>query len=452
MPNIDINKIKKVHFIGIGGIGVSAIARMMLLEGKEVGGSDIERSSITDELEKLGAKIFIGHSAENIADDTDLVVYTIAIDRENPELKKASLLGNGITELTYPEMLGLISQNYYTVAVAGTHGKTTTTAMIAKIATDANLNPTVVVGSLLKDSGSNFIAGNPKHNMSGKKPLFIVEACEYRRSFLNLSPNILVITNIEEDHLDYYKDLVDIQNAFSELAGKLGKDDFLICNTNDKNLTSVIKIAKCVVIDYSSKNVIGIGGLTSDTSKLNLKIQGAHNQENAKVALAVARALKISEDSVISSLEKFDGVWRRFEYKGKTEKGALVYDDYAHHPTEIRAILRAMREKFPDKTIIAVIQPHQHSRVKFLLNDFAESFVDADNIIVTPIYVAREKPDKSINNQILADKIKQFNPNTQHMNDFSEIEQYLKKHSEKDDIIITIGAGDIYKIAENMIQ
>ena len=453
MKNIDLSKIKKTHFVGIGGIGVSAIARMMLAEGKIVGGSDTSDSAIIDELRKIGAKIFIGHSADNIAYDIDLIIHTPAAIADNPELKKAAKLN--IPILSYPEILGLISKNKYIIAVSGTHGKTTTTAMIAKIAVDGGLNPTVIIGSLFKNSGSNLIL--PKSNYkAGNKNIFIVEACEYKRSFLNLEPNILIITNIEEDHLDYYKNLSDIQSAFTELASKLGPDDFLVCNPNDKNLASVVKSAKCKVIDYS---LVSLGLLRNSFSKLTipkLKVFGRHNIENAKAAFAVSEILKIKKEKILKSLSEFEAVWRRFEYKGKMKNRAKIYDDYAHHPTEIRAALSAARLKFPDQKIITVFQPHLYSRTKLLFNDFVKSFTDADKIIITPIYAAREEEDKSINSRILADEInKNGNKDgikAKFCQDFNEIEKYLRQNTKKDDIIITMGAGDIYKVGENLIE
>ena len=244
MKNIDLSKIKKAHFVGIGGIGVSAIARMMLAEGKIVSGSDVSDSSIIAELGKLGAKFFLGHSAENISSDVDLIVYTPAVAADNPELKKAVDLG--MPTFSYPEMLGLISKNKHTIAVSGAHGKTTTTAMIAKIIIDAGKDPTVIVGSLLKDQGSNFVAG--------KSEYFVVEACEYKKSFLNLNPKIIVITNIDNDHLDYYGNLENIKKAFGEFAAKLPEDGYLICDSSDKNLKEIIKSVKSEIIDYTKED------------------------------------------------------------------------------------------------------------------------------------------------------------------------------------------------------
>ncbi len=443
--NSFLKNVRNIHFVGIGGIGVSAIARMMIFEGKRVSGSDVSDSLITRELKKLGAKIYMGHGTDNLAKDIDLVVYTTAVAKDNPELEKAKKLK--IPALTYSQTLGAVSKGKYTVAVSGTHGKTTTTAMIAKILIDAKLAPTIIVGSLLKKENSNFIAakGGPRHGRAAKGDLFVCEACEYNRAFLDLSPKILVITNIEEDHLDYYKDLRDIQNAFAELAGKLGKDGFLVCNPNDKNLKPIVKkLARLgrdatKIIDYSKIR------LSADA----LKVPGEHNIKNGKAALGVAKILKIKNEAAIKSLSSFPGVWRRFEYKGKTKNGVAVYDDYAHHPTEIKATLKAACGRFGDKKIFCVFQPHLFSRTRLLMDDFAESFGDADEVIVANIYAARERDDGSVNGRDLAERIK--NVSARHIGSFKEIKKFLKKNARRGDVIITMGAGDIFKVGESML-
>lgn len=430
MKNIDLPKVKKTHFVGIGGIGVSAIARMMIIEGKIVSGSDSSESLITKELEKLGAKIFLGHSADNIKDDIDLLVYTPAVTEENPELKKAKKLK--IPCLSYPEILGLISKNKFTIAISGTHGKTTTTAMIGKILIDAKKEPTIIVGSLLKGQGSNFVAG--------KSEYLVAEACEYKRSFLNLNPSILVITNIEADHLDYYKDISDIERAFSELVSKVGKSGYVVCDPFGPHIREAIEDAKCNIVDYTE----------FIDEKLKLKVPGRHNILNAAASLAVSHILQIDKKLSEKSLQDFPGTWRRFEYKGKTKKGILVYDDYGHHPTEITATLSGARELYPKSKIIAVFQPHLYSRTKSHLTEFGKSFKDADLVIVAPIYAAREKDDPSINSQILAEEIRKNNKQALYFKNFSEIENYIIRDGAKSNVVIAMGAGDIYKIAENL--
>ena len=431
MKNVDLIKIKKAHFVGIGGVGVSAIARMMLAEGKIVGGSDVSDSAIIDELRKLGANIFLGHSADNIADDVDLVVYTPAVTVDNPELKKATELG--IPMLSYPEMLGLISKDKYTIAVSGAHGKTTTTAMIAKILIDAKKDPTVIVGSLLKDHKSNFVAG--------KSGYFVVEACEYKKSFLNLNPKIIVITNIDNDHLDYYGNLENIKKAFGEFAAKLPKEGYLVCDPNDENLKDIIKEAKFKIIDYTKVN-----------NNFSLKIPGEHNIKNAQAAIVAAEILGVDSKKAENSLESFEGTWRRFEFKGETKNGVFVYDDYGHHPTEIKATLKGAREFFGGKKIWCVFQPHLYSRTKLLFDDFGKSFGDADEIILADIYAAREPKDEGINSKMLAEEITKNGGRARYMESFEKITDFLAENAKKGDVVITMGAGDIFKIGENLLK
>jgi len=431
MKNVDLGKVKKAHFVGSGGIGVSAISRMMLAEGKIVSGSDVSDSAIIDELRKLRAKIFIGHSADNVADDVDLLVYTPALTADNPELKKAVELG--MPTFSYPEMLGLISKNKYTIAVSGAHGKTTTTAMIAKIFIDAGKDPTVIVGSLLKDQGSNFVAG--------KSEYFVVEACEYKKSFLNLNPKIIVITNIDNDHLDYYGNLENIKKAFGEFAAKLPEDGYLVCDSNDKNFKEIIENVRCKIIDYTKVN-----------NNFNLKIPGEHNIKNAQAAMAVAEILGVDFKKAENSLESFEGTWRRFEFKGETKNGVLVYDDYGHHPTEIKATLKGAREFFGGKKIWCVFQPHLYSRTKLLFADFGKSFGDADKIILADIYAAREPKDESINSKMLAEEITKNGGKARYMKSFDKVTGFLAENARKGDVVITMGAGDIYKIGDNLLK
>ncbi len=439
---------KNVHFIGIGGIGISAIARMFILEGKKVSGSDMSDSENIVELRKSGANIFIGHDEKNISKDIDLVVYTIAITEENPEYKKAKKLG--IKMLTYPQTLHEISKEKFTIAVSGTHGKTTTTAMIAKIMMDAGLDPTVIVGSFLKSPeaspqgakrrevspreilNSNFIAGKSKY--------LVVESCEYRKSFLNIEPTIAIVTNIDNDHLDFYKDIVDIKNAFTEFVNKVPKNGYLVYNKKDKT------------VEPTTKNTLGRVVDSNDfyDKDLVLKVPGIHNKKNASMALAVAHILGIDKHKAIKSIEEFSGTWRRFEYKGNTKDGVIIYDDYGHHPTEIKASLSGAREFFGSKKIVVAFQPHLFSRTKLLLSDFAVAFKDADEVLLAPIYPAREVFDSTISSEILSKKIK--NTKVISFNSFEEIEKYVRENLKKDEVFMTIGAGDIYKIGEKLLQ
>ena len=437
--DLDLLKIKNVHFIGIGGIGISAIARMMFFEGKNVTGQDMQEGEIVTELKKNGINIKIGQTYENIPEDTDLIIYTIAIEYYDPELFKKIKNQTQIQVRSYPEMLGVISKDKYTIAICGTHGKTTTTGMISQILVDNKKDPTVIVGSLLKGR-TNFI--------KGESDLFVVEACEYRRSFLNIYPNILVITNIDEDHLDYYKDIEDIKEAFHAMANKVPKDGFIICNPNDKNIFDVIKDVKAKVIDWQDYF----------SPELKLKIPGIHNKKDAAAAKAAAVILGISEEYADIALAQFPGTWKRFEFRGELQNGALLYDDYAHHPTEIKATLEGFRELYKKEDgwkITVVFQPHLFSRTKLLLNDFAQSFKDTDEVILLPIYYAREVNDGSISSKNLENEINKNTDNAKSFINFESLEKLLEVRlptmGEKN-IIVTMGAGEASKIGDFLLK
>src|ERR1035437_9250728 len=329
--DLDLSKIKKVFFVGIGGIGISAIARLMFLEGKEVSGSDMSEGELTRELTELGIKITIGQGFELISTDVDLIVYTIAIPHYDPKLFE-QIKNSSIPYKSYPQMLHYVTDNKYTIAVSGTHGKTTTTAMIGKMLVDAKMDPSIIVGSLLKESKSNLVVG--------KSNFFVVEACEYERSFLNIKPKILIITNIEADHLDYYKDIKDIKKAFKELI--LQTAHLIIFNGQDHNVNFIVG-------EYEAQDPeVGFVDYTKYLNKVpKLSVPGVHNKMNAACAIALAEILNINEEIAQKSLAEFSGTWRRLEKKGETKEGVIIYDDYAHHPTEIRASLDALRELYP---------------------------------------------------------------------------------------------------------
>ncbi len=449
---LDFEKIKSAHFIGIGGIGISAIARMMFMNGKEVSGSDRSSSIITDELKKIGVHVSIGHNLDNIPQNCDMVIYTIAIPEDNPELlgaKKGKIL-----TLTYPEILGLISKDKFTIAISGTHGKTTTTAMIGKMMVDAGLDPTVIVGSLMNSSTTLTTSDNRSNIIVGKSRYFVVEACEYKRSFLNLSPKIIIVTNIDDDHLDYYADLQGVQKGFSDFVSKLGPEDFLVTNLKDKNVLPILSQVRSKIIDYSLLGLLG-----SSTPKLKLRVIGGHNLENAKVALALAKILGIDQQLAINSLNSFSGTWRRFEYKGQTRSGVVVYDDYAHHPTEVRATLQGARDFFGDKKrIVTIFQPHLYSRTRSLLKDFGRSFSNTDELILLPIYAAREKEDLDISSDLLADEIvKNIGTENGHLKKATVVKNKeeavsLVQASLHPDVIITMGAGDVTTISDTLTR
>lgn len=426
---VDVLKIKTVHFIGIGGIGISALVRTMLSMGKHVSGSDRSASLVTDELQKLGVSIAFAHVPENIPEDADCVVFTNALALDNCELLAARK--KNIPVLSYPEMLGIVSKDKYTIAVSGTHGKTTTTAMIAEILRDGGLDPTVVVGSLLKKGNSNFIAG--------KSDYFVVEADEYKNSFLNLHPTMLVINNIDEDHLDFFKDLADIQRAFRTLAERVSKEGYIVCDISNKNVVPVVEGLRCSVVDYRQHK----------RDDMHLQVAGEHNRMNAAAAYAVGTILGIG--SIEKSLARFEGTWRRFERKGMMKSGAVVYDDYAHNPQKVKAALQGAREKFPDKRITVVFQPHLYSRTKLLLDEFAHSFVDVENVIIAPIYAAREEPDPEISGEILANAVRNVRGEAVYVGEFEEIVARLQKTAGNNDVIVTMGAGDIFKVGDLLL-
>ena len=441
---MDIALIKKIHFVGIGGIGISAIARMMKSQGKRVTGNDLGDFPINRALEKIGIPISIGKTLEQIPKDAELIVYSVAWNDMASELLEA-IRNLKIPMLSYPEMLKVISEKMVTIAVSGTHGKTTTTAMIAKIMREGGFDPTVIVGSLLKPGdfgleavGSRTLQGT--NFVAGKSVYFLVEADEYRRAFLNLSPQILVITNVDLDHLDYYKNMEDIQSAFTLLASKIPADGALICDLKNPNIIPILKIAKCKIIDYSE---ISLG--------VNLAVPGKHNIANAKAAFAVGQFLGINDIEIQKALSQFNGTWRRFEYLGATGNGALVYDDYAHNPQKIRGALDGAREKFRDKKIIAVFQPHLYSRTKLLIDEFAQSFNDADSVVVAPIYGAREAFDSTIDSSMLVSEIKKHHIDALHLEDFKKISDHISKTANNGDVIVCLGAGDISNFCEELI-
>ncbi len=408
---------KHVHCIGIGGIGLSALARYCLLQGAHVTGSDAGASRITHDLQKEGVTVYLGHNVAHLSLDTDLVIYTIAIDDTNPELTSAR--AKGVKCMTYPEALGLLTQEYTTIAVCGTHGKTTTTAMVANMLQSCGVAPTVIVGSLLSNKGTNFILGDSEY--------LVVEACEYRRSFLNLNPTHIIVTNIDEDHLDYYKDLADIHSAFQSFAEKLPSNGSLITHANVSLVTSAKK--------YNADDI--------DKNSIELQVLGDHNKKNAQLALKLASALSLDDSQARQGLQAFSGTWRRLEYKG-TQKGAILYDDYGHHPREIQATLQAIREKYSLEKfkVIVVFQPHLYSRTKLLLDEFSNAFSLADKILVLPIYASREEDDGTISSEDLVEKTH----NAVYMQTFEEVKKYLDKEAHTGSVILTLGAGDVYRL------
>lgn len=417
---------QNIHMVGIGGIGMSALAQLLVSRGKMVTGSDREESPTTRLLEEKGIRVRIGHDIGIPV--TELLVYSDAIPADNSE--RTAAREAGVRQVSYFELLGAVSNSARTIAVAGTHGKTTTTGMVAKILSDAGEKPTAVIGSIVRDFGSNFLAG--------RDDLFVVEACEYRDHLLELSPEILVITNVELDHTDFFPSLSALQNTFRAAVEKVPANGAIIANSNGPNVASVLQGAKARIIDYTQK---AVG---------ELPLVGEFNRENARAALAAAQAAvpKLSQEAAVKSLSAFKGSWRRFEYKGETPNGALVYDDYAHHPTSVAKTIQGAREKFPDKKIVVAFHPHLYSRTKSFLKEFAEALSKADKAIIAPIYAAREANDPAVSNHILAEAAGE---KVIALDSFDEIRDALLEEKEGA-LIITMGAGDIYKVAEQITE
>lgn len=421
---MDITTIKKVHMIGVGGIGMSALARHFLHEKKWVSGSDRAPSPITDALVTEGARFFPSQVAENIEDGIDLVVYTEAMSQDHEEIVAAR--AKNIPCINYFEALGLVANQYHLIAVSGSHGKTTTTAMLIDIFEDADLDPSAVVGSLRARTGSNYRAGKGK--------FFIAEACEYRRDFLHLKPEVLVITNIEAEHLDYYKDLDDVILAFNELVMQVPESGVIICNAKDAAVSQAIKGAKAKVIDYTD----------SIDLLMPMLLPGMHNRMNAAAAVAASVICGIETSAAKSSVSAFRGTWRRFELKGETTSGALVYDDYGHHPSEIKATILGARERHPDKRIVLVYEPHMYSRTHALFADFVAALALADEVILTPIYAAREANNSGVTSEMLASALA---VPAHAVPDFLSVCAEARARFGNDTVILVMGAGTIYQLA-----
>lgn len=413
--------------VGIGGIGMSALAQLLAHEGKKVSGTDREDSPVVEMLTKQGIEITI--DIGGMPEGTELLIYSDAVPASNAVRQQAK--ENNIPQLSYFEALGEASRGKRTIAIAGTHGKTTTTGMLAKILSDAGKKPTAIVGSIVRDFGSNFLAG--------KDDLFVVEACEYRDHVLKLDPEILVVTNLELDHTDYFPDLAALQETFRKAAEKVPSRGFIITNPEDANITPILKNVRAKVVDYT-KMAVG-----------SLQLIGEFNRDNARAALAAAhKALpELSLEAGVHSLSEFKGSWRRFEYKGETPSGAIVYDDYAHHPTAISKTIDAAREKFPGKKIVVAFHPHLHSRTKSLLHEFAAALAKADQSIIAPIYEARMEVDREISNHTLARETADRGGDCIALDSFDAIREELLKF-DSSHLIITMGAGDIYKVAEQI--
>ena len=447
-----------IYFIGIGGISMSGLAEILLSEGFRISGSDREPSLLTQKLEEQGASIFYGQCEENLSPDVDLVVYTSAIKPDNPEMIATKNLG--IASLTRAQLLGQMMKNYKTpIAVSGTHGKTTTTSMISQILLENDDDPTLSIGGIYKPIGGNIRVGSSDR--------FVTEACEYTNSFLSFYPKISIILNIEEDHLDFFKDIDDIRNSFHEFALLLPDDGTLIINGDIERCEEITADLTCKVITYGSSSDFDYypSNISYDESGcpsfhlmrkdgkeevFSLRVPGEHNVYNAIAAIALADLLDISDDVTAKALHHYGGTDRRFEYKGKVN-GFTVIDDYAHHPTEIKATLLAAKN-YPHRTTWCVFQPHTYTRTKTFLTDFAEALSLADEIVLADIYAAREKDTLGISSQTLQTEIENLGHRCYYFPSFEEIENFLLTNCTKDDLLITMGAGDVVKIGENLLR
>jgi len=438
---------KYVHFIGIGGISMSALAHIMLVQGNKVSGSDRSESPIVNILKKDGAEIFIGQSAENIK-NPDLVVYTAAIADDNPELCEAR--NKGIKTMERAEFLGEMMLSYnFPISISGTHGKTTTTSMLSNVLLEADEEPTILVGGEFDKIGGNYYIGNKKY--------LIFEGCEYVDSFLHFNPFGALILNIEEDHLDYFSGIEQIKSSFNKFMRLLPKEGFVVANCDEKNVMDSLDGVQCEIIkygkngDFSAENIkydINGHGMFDVYKKgekmaqIHLSIGGKHNVSNALAVFAAAERMGIRVDTIVKGIEGYCGTKRRFEYKGEIN-GAKVFDDYAHHPTEISATFDTA-SKMEHNKLWVVFQPHTYSRTNALKNDFVKALSNFDNVIVTDIYAAREKNTIGICASCISDEIE----NARYIPDFAEISEHLKNNVQKGDIIITMGAGTVTDISK----
>lgn len=433
----------KVHLIGIGGIGVSALAQYYLSKGHQVSGSDLVASEITDFLKSKGIKIVIGNFAKNIERDFDLVVYSPAVKKNNLEFKRAKKFD--IKMQSYPEALGDLTKEYYTIAVAGAHGKSTTTAMVGLILTAAGLDPTVIVGTKVKEFGEDALSQTKGTNFrAGKSKMLVIEACEYDSSFLHYSPKIIVVTNVDKEHLDYFKTFNKVKKAFADFIACLPSDGFFVRNADDANIPEILD-HKFKIIDYS------LNQPEAKKIKSILKVPGQYNVSNALAALQVAKILEIPDEISFKALADFNGTWRRFEEKISKIKNLKIVSDYGHHPNEISATLNAAREKYGKKTIWCVFQPHQHQRTHYLFNDFVKAFREIliDKIIITDIYDVAGRETKTKSGRVSSKKlVKAVNKESVMYLPLKDIKDFVVENINTGDVLVIMGAGDVYKLAE----
>ncbi len=456
---MDFSKYKRIHCLGIGGIGLSAVAEILLDRGYIVSGTDIHPSKVTRHLEYLGIKVYTSHEPENV-EGVDAIVYSAAVSDENPEVKRAKELG--IPLFSRAEVLGMIMDDYEnSVAICGTHGKTTVTSMTSLILRNANYKPTILVGGNLPQINGNVEIGGTKY--------FVTEACEYMDSFLQLRPSIGVILNIDSDHLDYFKDMEHIVRSFSTFVEQIPPHGIIIAFGDNPFVRSILKDHdNKITYGYSESNdfyaenirfnengypIFEIWNAGNKVAELELKVPGEHNVLNAMAAFVTTSYLGVDAKTIASTLYDYSGTNRRFDYIGTTEKGVKVIDDYAHHPTEIKATLAAARNVKHNKLWL-IFQPHTYTRTKALFDEFVDAFMDTDVVILTDIYAAREKDVYNISSYKLVNAIKAKHPEkpVYYVKDFEDIAKYIEKFAGKDDIVMTMGAGDVYKVGDMLLH
>jgi UDP-N-acetylmuramate--alanine ligase len=451
-----LGKVRRLHFVGIGGVGMCGIAEVLLNQGYHVSGSDLRLSEATEHLALLGAEISEGHRSENLG-KVDVVVISSAVDEKNPEVRAAR--ERRIPVIRRAEMLAELMRMKHGVAVAGTHGKTTTTSMVGQVLTRAGLDPTLVIGGKVR-----MLESNAK---LGAGPYLVAEADEFDRSFLKLAPVIAVITTIEAEHLDCYKDLDEIQRAFVEFANKVPFWGAVVACLDEKGVQSILPRLERRCITYGlgpqaqlraedvrfdgMRSSFAVGNGSGPLGRIELRVPGRHNVKNALAAIAVGLEMEVPFAVIVEALAEFSGVYRRFEIKGERD-GVLVIDDYGHHPTEIEATLRAAKEAF-GRRVIAVFQPHLYTRTRDFHREFGSSFNRADVLLVTDIYPAREAPLPGVSGELIARAARQAgHSQTIYLQDKELVPAELRNMARPGDIVITLGAGDIYKYGEKFLK
>lgn len=449
-------KMKKIHFVGIGGIGMSGIAELLKNQGFVISGSDLRSSPVTQHLQKIGIRVNIGHDPGNVC-DADVIVKSSAVSNDNQEVLTA--LNRKIPVIRRAEMLAEIMRMSFSICIAGTHGKTSTTSMVGTVLEAAALDPTVIVGGIVKNYGSNNLLGSGKY--------IIAEADEFDRSFLSLYPCMAGITNIDADHLDCYKDFENIKSAFIEFANKVPFFGAVICCLDDNGVQSVIPHINKNIFTYGFSAQTDLRAINvkmknfsteftavvknQELGRIKLRVPGKHNVLNSLLAISVGLELQIPFTAIQKGLSEYNGVFRRFEFKGSIGDIRL-YDDYCHHPTEIIATLNSIKEN-TDRRIIAVFQPHLYSRTRDFYQDFGRSFFQSDVLLITPVYPARELPIPGITGKLIADAaIQSGHKHVHYIPSNDEIVEQIKEHSQNGDIIVTMGAGNIYKYGEQFLN